>query len=178
MSDFWTDAGNALATVAPTLATAIGGPLAGTATNFVLKALGLTPDTSKQQLAASIVNATPEQLLALKQADNEFVEHMAQLQLDTSKLMYDDIDSARKREASVKDYMPSMLGSIIVLGMMGTTFAVLGGYVKADSVLAGTMLGYLFSESKQVLAYYFGSSMGSDDKNELLLQAIPPARHR
>lgn len=178
MSDFWTDAGNALATVAPTLATAIGGPLAGTATGFVLKALGLSSDTTKQQLAASLVNATPDQLLALKQADNEFTEHMAQLQLDTSKLAYNDIDSARKREASVKDYMPSMLGSIIVLGMMGTTFAVLGGYVKADSVLAGTMLGYLFSESKQVLAYYFGSSVDNDSKNELLFQATPPGKSR
>ena len=37
--------------------------------------------------------------------------------------------------------------------------------------MAGAVIGYLSSEAKLILAYYFSSSSGSDRKTELLAQA-------
>ena len=41
----------------------------------------------------------------------------------------------------------------------------------SSATLVGVVLGYIFSEVKQVFSYYFGSSAGSDRKTELLAEA-------
>lgn len=48
------------------------------------------------------------------------------------------------------------------------------GQVQADTVLAGTVIGYLSAKAEQVVAYYFGSTAGSAKKSELLAQAGKP----
>lgn len=71
-----------LGTVAPWLATTLGGPLAGTAVKAITSALGLPGDSTEDQISAALVNATPEQLLALKAADNQHAEVMQKLGFD------------------------------------------------------------------------------------------------
>ena len=63
--DFWKDAKNTLGAVAPMLASAVGGPLAGAATTAIVNALGLAPDTTQEQAATAVVGATADQLIAL-----------------------------------------------------------------------------------------------------------------
>ena len=62
-----------------------------------------------------------------------------------------------------------MVGAFIA--MVGATLA---GFAKVESVLAGTLVGYLSAKCEQVLAYYFGSSKGSEQKSALLAAANPP----
>ena len=50
---------------------------------------------------------------------------------------------------------------------------VLAGYAKAETVLAGTIIGYVSAKCEQVLAYYFGSTKGSARKTELLAKSSP-----
>lgn len=170
---FWSDAGGVLSKVAPMLASAVGGPLAGAATTAIIGALGLAPDTSQQAAAAAVMSANPDQLLALKKADQDFAEKMAQLNIDTAKLGYDDRADARGREVQVKDHTPSILAYCILGGSLVAAGLVLGGRVPDGSVLAGVVVGYLFADAKQVMAYYFGANAGDDQKARLLYNSTP-----
>ncbi len=160
MSDFWTTAGKTLGTVAPMLASAVGGPLAGAATSAIISALGLAPDTTQEAAAAAVVGANADQLLALKKADQDFAEKMAQLQIDASKLTYDDRANARARETAVRDYTPAALAAGITAGF----FALLGLMAFRDLPSGNTqilniMLGSLGAGFTMVLSYYFGASV-------------------
>ena len=153
-----------IGTVAPTIATALGGPLAGVAVKAAAEALGLSEHT-QEALETALSGAKPEDLLKLKQADQQFQKDMKALDVDLERIASGDRDSARKREAAVGDKTVRNLAYLIVIGGGAMIGATLAGLTKADSVLAGTLIGYAVSEMKQVLTYYFGSSAGSKDKD-------------
>lgn len=159
--------------VAPTLATAIGGPLGGMAMQVVSSVLGLPTDSSEKDVERALKQATPEQLLALKQADNDFAVRMKELDIDLERIAASDRDSARRREAQVRDWMPRVLAFVVVAGFMATVFLVLLGYVDGmkDPLMAttvGTLIGFVSAKCEQVVAYYFGSSSSSQQKTQLL----------
>jgi hypothetical protein len=159
--------------VAPTLATAIGGPLGGMAMQVVSSVLGLPTDSSEKDVEKALKQATPEQLLALKQADNDFAVRMKELDIDLERIAASDRDSARRREAQVRDWMPRVLAFVVVAGFMATVFLVLLGYVDGmkDPLMAtttGTIIGFVSAKCEQVVAYYFGSSSSSQQKTQML----------
>lgn len=161
--------------VAPTLATAVGGPIGGMAMKFITDALGIPGDASKDDMAKAISNATPDQLLALKNAENDFAVRMKELDIDLERIASSDRDSARKREAQVRDWMPRILAFTIVAGFMATVFLVLLGVVEGmkDPLMAttvGTLIGFVSAKCEQVVAYYFGSSSSSQQKTALLAE--------
>jgi hypothetical protein len=73
--------GDTLKSVAPALATALGGPLAGAAVSFLSSKLGVDPTLVQQTVAGM----TGDQLLKMKELDFQFQEEMGrqgiQLQL-------------------------------------------------------------------------------------------------
>ena len=159
--------------VAPTIATAIGGPLGGMAMKVVAEVLGLPGDSSEKDVAKAMASATPDQLLALKQADQDFAVRMRELDIDLEKIAAGDRDSARRREAQVRDWMPRVLAFVVVAGFMATVFLVLLGLVDGmkDPLMAttvGTLIGFVSAKAEQVIAYYFGSSSSSQQKTQLL----------
>jgi len=158
MEDFWKGALGVLGTVAPMLATAVGGPLAGTAVTALIGCLGLPAETTEQKLAATIAVATPDQLIAIKKADADFAVQMAALKITADKLCFDDRASARVREAAVKDTTPRNLAYLAILGSLALAGALMLGVTHIDTALGGVVLGYVFAESKAAMAYYFGAS--------------------
>lgn len=64
-----------LRTVAPALATALGGPLAGAAVSFLSSKLGIDPELVQQTVAGM----TPADLVKMKELDYEFQKNMAEL---------------------------------------------------------------------------------------------------
>lgn len=167
---------NLLGTVAPWIGTALGGPLGGMAATAIAEVFGLSEKT-EDALKQALSGATPEQMLALKAADQQFAVRMQELGFQNvqalEKIAADDRDSARKREASVLDYTPRILAYLIVGGFLGMAYGVLFKQMSADSVLAGTIIGYLSAKAEQVAAYYFGSTAGSARKTELLGKSSP-----
>jgi hypothetical protein len=164
-------------TVAPWLATALGGPLAGEAVQVIGNALGLSEKT-EATIKNALAGLTPEQMLAIKQADNEFALRMQQAGFANVEAMealhVQDVSSARDRQVQTKDSTNTVLAYTVVgsfIAMVGTTLL---GYSSIDSALAGTLVGYLSAKAEQVMSYYFGSSKGSDRKTELLAQSTPP----
>lgn len=161
--------------VAPTLATAIGGPLGGMAMQVVSSVLGLPTDSNEKDVEKALRLATPDQLLALKQADNDFAVRMKELDIDLERIAASDRDSARKREAQVKDWMPRVLSLVVVGGFMATVFLVLMGVVEGmkdplTATTVGTLIGFVSAKAEQVIAYYFGSSSSSQQKTAMLAE--------
>jgi len=70
----WQDA---IASAAPALATALGGPLAGAAVAFLSKELGLSGQTT-QDVANAVAGMTPADMVKMKQLDDQFKVQMAQ----------------------------------------------------------------------------------------------------
>lgn len=161
---------NLVRTVAPSIASAVGGPLAGMATRAISEALLGKPDGSEQELAEAAAKATPEQLLALKQAENEFTVKMRELDIDLERLANEDRDSARSREVQTKDWTPRVLAALVTGGYFGVLFYMLtqGLPTTGGSEAMLVMLGTLGTAWGGIMAYYFGSSAGSKAKDEAI----------
>jgi len=63
------------------------------------------------------------------------------------------------------------LAVIVVLSFVGVVVSTLAGFSTIDSVMAGTLIGYLSAKADQVLSFFFGSTAGSQRKTELLSKA-------
>lgn len=168
-----------IGTAAPWLATALGGPLAGQAVSAIASAMGLKPDARIEDIQKALAagQLTGDQLVAMKQAELQFQAAMQQAgfqnEKDLASIAEQDRDSARQREAKVMDWTPRVLAYLIVGSFIGVVIATLAGWSRVDSVLAGTLIGYLSAKCEQIVAYYFGSSAGSAEKTALLAQAQP-----
>lgn len=71
-----------LGTLAPFIGTALGGPLGGAAASALCGALGITPDSKPADIQKALVGATPEQIAAITNAENDFKLKMVQLGYD------------------------------------------------------------------------------------------------
>jgi hypothetical protein len=151
-----------LKAVAPTVATAIGGPFGGMAAAALEKVLGTQPD-------AKLASASPELLAALKGVENAFLVKMEELEISREKLVFDDIADARAREIAVKDHTPAVLAYLVTAGFFGVLgyLLVMGKPVAGGDALL-IMLGSLGTAWTGIVAYYFGSSVGSKSKTDLL----------
>jgi len=155
-------------TVAPTLAAALGGPLAGAATKAISQAVLGKDDGGKPDIVAALATGDTSVLVKLKEAENAFAMKMEELGIDLEKIAAADRDSARKREATVGDNMPRILAVMIITAFISMIFAVLLGLSHVEGALAGTLIGYLSAKAEQVVTYYFGSSAGSSKKNDMM----------
>lgn len=161
---------NLVRTVAPSLASAVGGPLAGMAVRTISDALLGKPDGTEAELAEAAAKATPEQLLALKHAEQDFAIKMRELDIDLERIANADRDSARNREIKTKDWTPRVLAGLITAGYFGVLFYMLrnGLPQHGGSEAMLVMLGTLGTAWGGVVAYYFGSSAGSKEKTEAM----------
>lgn len=163
--NFGQTAKSVLATVAPLLGTAIGGPFGGLAGTLLSKALGTS---DPKAMEAAITSTDPDILLKLKQADIEFQEHLKQLNIDEEKLSFDDTANARGREIAVKDHTPHILAYGITVGFFGILgFLLWNGKPPGGDVIM-VMLGALGAAWTGIIQYYFGSSSGSAAKTATL----------
>lgn len=165
---------NLVRTVAPSLASAVGGPLAGMAVRTISDALLGKPDGTEAELAEAAAKATPEQLLALKQAEQDFAVRMRELDIDLERISNADRDSARNREVATKDWTPRILAGLITVGYFGALFYMLrnGLPPQGGSEAMLVMLGTLGTAWGGVVAYYFGSSAGSKEKTDALNKMV------
>ena len=166
MSSKWLDV---LKTIAPTVATAVGGPLAGAAVSAIGAALG-KPEATAEQLQRHIEDGqlTPDAIAKLRELEMQYQNDEKERGFRYAELAFKDVDSARNMQIQTKSQTPTVLSYGVLGGGGAMIWAVLMGYAKVDSVLAGTLIGYAVSEMKQVLGYWFGSSIGSKDKDDTL----------
>jgi len=102
---------NIVGAVAPTLGTALGGPMGGMAANMIADVLGV-PNNPKS-IEKAIAEATPEQMLELKKAEQAFEVQMKELDVDIFKLETQDAQDARKNFS--KDWTARIMGIATVV---------------------------------------------------------------
>jgi hypothetical protein len=184
----WGDVASVVENLAPTIASVIGGPLAGSGVSALEKLFGLTPAPAASpsdrlnDVAAAIAGATPQQLADMRKADQDYAVAMAQAGFkDTetlASLSVQDRTSARDMQVSVRSIMPPVIGSAIIVGSLCAAAAILSGKVSyantTEATMVGTVIGYLFSEAKAVLSFYFGSTRDTEQTNDLLAKSAAP----
>jgi hypothetical protein len=164
---------NLVKTVAPSIATAVGGPLAGMATRAISEALLGRPDGTDEELAEAAKNATPEQLLALKQAEQDFTVRMRELEIDIERIDAADRGSARDREVKTGDWTPKALAGAVTLGFFGVLgYMIAYGLPSQGGEALLVMLGTLGTAWGGIVSYYFGSSAGSKEKSEAMNRMV------
>lgn len=163
----------AIAGVAPALAGALGGPLAGAAVAQLSKAIFGVADGDEEALSEALANVSPDHLIALKKAEHDFALALRHASVESARIDAGDRANARAREIAMRDRTPTVLGALIILGF----FVVLGAMVtRRMPVGAETefsiMLGALATMTAAVVNYYFGSSAGSKEKTWLMAPPV------
>jgi hypothetical protein len=159
-----------LAQIAPGIATALGGPLAGLAVSAISKALGI--DEKEVQNTIDSGKLSADQLASLKQAEIELQAKAQELGLDFEKLAVDDRKSARDMQAATKSSIPAILAIGVTIGFFGILIGLMTDNVtKSDALLL--MLGSLGTAWTAIVSFYFGSSASSQNKDEMLHRSTP-----
>lgn len=171
--------------VAPTIGAALGGPLGGTALRTIAGILLGDENASEEAIQQAVISASPEMLLSLKKADQEFEKAMRELGIKEQALYVDDTKHARdshKGDRAVFRLGLAVLSTFaLVMGfsMYGAYELLTGGmHVQDMGVVAavfgflGTVIGYVAANAQQVVAYFFGSSAGSKQKTDAMSEAV------
>lgn len=167
-------------TVAPALAGALGSPIAGAATKVLADALLGDPNAPESQVAQAVMNATPDDLLKIREADQKFALAMKQANIDVLRLDVEDRKSARVMFPNLvptERFWIMVLAYLIIAIFGGCVYWVLAlsGTVNKDPnvlMLIGAVIGYASAKADQVVSFFFGSSSGSRDKTDKLSAAL------
>jgi hypothetical protein len=165
-----------LAKLAPLLGSAIAGPFGAIAASFIADKLGVHEKTVQAvSEALSADKLTPDQVAQVKLAEIEFKKWMDDNQLKREQLVFDDRKSAREMQISTKSITPSVLTWIVVVLCLSFEGLMLFGQMPKPSseIVLGRVLGTLDGALMMVLAFWFGSSNGSQNKDALLANSTP-----
>lgn len=154
--------------VAPKLATAVGGPFAGMAVKAIAGALGVENESEIEQ---TLANASPEHLLALKSAEQEFAVQMRELGIREEQLLHEDRADARKLFTVSKGPQIALsilfiVGYFVMLGCLGVGLLTPGEQMEEVFTL---LIGIMTREVPTIMQFWFGTSSGSKDKTAGLM---------
>lgn len=192
MADF--DWKKLVAGIAPALGTALGGPLVGAAVAELGGALLGNRDASESDVAAALAGGRlgPEQIVAIKQADNALAVRLRELDIDVMKINQ-AADAALIADTSDARHVFGANENVFVLGIFilltfaclmtavlvgcfyilnGGTPAIDPGLMTACGTLIGTVVGYVAANAQQVVSFFYGSSKGSKDSGQAIGQAL------
>jgi len=106
--------------------------------------------------------------------DPQFLQHGLQAQelgLNFEKLAVEDRKSARDMQATTRSMMPPILAGAVTVGFFGIMVMMFFNKIDSANPAILMMLGSLGTAWTGIIAYYFGSSAGSQAKTDLLSKA-------
>lgn len=145
---------------APLLGSVIGGPAGGAIGALVASQFGGDPKDA-------------DDLVRRIEGDPEAANKLMQMQLtywtDLERLANDDRASARNREIQVRDKLPAILaiGSLIIYAVVQLYAMYHPG--EQDDLISARVQDIMML----IVAYYFGSSAGSANKDKMLMDKKP-----
>lgn len=166
------DIKNILKAAAPMIGAAIGGPFGGVAGKLIAQALD-NPDAKPEDIPALLGAATPEQMAAIKRAEQDFQVRMAELGYENEQklaaLSVDNTKDARDMQKQTRSPVPAFLTAITVLGFFGLLIGAAAGVLELQgSDVLMLLLGVLARETASVYNFWLGSSDGSRQKTEIM----------
>jgi len=164
-----------LKSLAPTVATALLGPLGGVAVSALGELLGVS-EATKDKITSAIQagNLTPDQITKLKELELEYQNNEKERGFKYSELAFKDRDSARKANVSGgTQKMLFWLSLVLLVCTLGTEITVIfyGYPEKTPEIVVGRVLGLMDAVAMMVMSYWYGTTSGSADKNKMLLEA-------
>ena len=161
-----------LESIAPTIATALGGPLAGMAVEAISKAIGVDP--SEVQNTINSGKMTADQIASLQTAEIALKARAQEMGLDFEKLAVADRASARQMQMTTGSFVPPLLSVLVVVAWATIQYFLLTHVIDPTMrELVARVLGTLDGALMLVLSFYFGSSAGSQAKDTMLHQSSP-----
>ena len=140
--------------IAPSIATALGSPLAGMAVSALAQRFGVEDEV---EAVTKAIKTDPEAAMKLKQ-----------LEIEKFKAVLADKDSARNREATIatsekaplfNKLISPALALIVVTAWVGIQFTLINSTVPQEMrELVARVLGTLDGALMVILSYYFGAS--------------------
>ena len=159
-----------LKTIAPTIATALGGPFGGLAYEAVSKVLGISQDDAQKMLTDG--KLTADQIASVQQAEIALKAKAQELGLDFEQLAVQDRKSARDMQTNTHSFIPPALAIMVTLGFFGILVGLMMETFKTSDALL-LMLGSLGTAWTAIMSFYFGSSAGSQAKDAMLHKSSP-----
>jgi hypothetical protein len=157
---------NFLKNVAPTLATAVAGPLGGAAISAIASKLGV--GDSVEAVAKAIAG------------DPKAIEKLQELELEMAKLDMANTADARKMNSEIQNSTTAswlakniayVIDVAIIAGALTMTFVVfIVGVPEQNKSMAFTALGSLWTLTGTVVNFHRGSSAGSKAKTEEMMK--------
>jgi len=160
-----------VSSVAPVIGGAVGGPFGAMAAKAGLSALGISPESGNEeaQLQSAIENASPQDLLMLKQANQQFKKDMKSLDVDVLKIDAGDRKNARGMPGAKNAQIALSIAYTVAYAVVVYNFMMGNVHVQENQqVLFGSLIGILTAAQVQILNFWFGSSSGSKDKTAAL----------
>lgn len=178
--------------IAPTIGTALGGPMGGMAVKVLADKLLGNEDAPASDVAIALGGGlSGEQVTALKAAEQSFIVRLRELEIDVLRLNQQTeaaylADTADARRSFAGKENVFLLGVCILLTfglLMGAVlvgcFLMMTGYFKIDPATAaicagmiGTVVGYVAANAQQVVSYFFGSSKDNKDAGDKIGAAL------
>ena len=162
---------NWLAQIAPTIASALGGPLAGIAVTALCKAMNLNEHEVNGIIQTGKLSA--DQIAQVKLAELDIQRQAQELGLDFAKLEVADSISARNMEMTTQSHIPAILAAITTIGFFGILTLLFFNKVDPTNNALMIMLGSLGTAWTGVISFYFGSSHGSQIKDQMIYNSKP-----
>ena len=159
-----------LKTLAPTIASCLGGPLAGLAVEAVSKAIGVDPNQVQDTINSG--KLTADQIASIQAAEVQLKLKAQEMGLNFEELAVQDRKSAREMQTTTRSWIPPLLAIIITVGFFGILVGMMSGKVTSSDALM-LLLGSLGTAWTGVISFYFGSSASSQNKDTLLHQSTP-----
>ena len=151
--------GKLIQNVAPTIATALGGPVAGMAVKALSNALFGHESGSEDDIRDALATASPDQIAAIRKVDADFKVQMKALDIDLVKIAADDRASARDMARETHSITPSIMSYVIVVCWAMIQYFLFTHVIEASMrELIARVLGTLDGALMLVLSFWFGSS--------------------
>jgi len=161
-----------LKSIAPTIATAMGGPLAGMAVEAISKAIGVDPSEVQNTINSGKLSA--DQIAQIQTAELALKARAQEMGLDFEKLAVADRASARQMQMTTGSFVPPLLSVLVVVAWTTIQYFLLTHVIDPSMrELVARVLGTLDGALMLVLSFYFGSSAGSQAKDSMLHQSSP-----
>jgi len=162
---------NWLTQIAPTIATCLGGPLAGLAVTALSKLFGVAPDQVQSMINDNKLSA--DQIAAVQQEEIRFKEQTQALGLNFEQLAVEDRKSARDMQTTTQSIIPPLLSILVTVGFFGILAYLMVTPADTGNTPLMIMLGSLGTAWTGIIAFYFGSSAGSRAKDQMLFESTP-----
>jgi hypothetical protein len=165
-----------LGKLAPTVASALGGPLAGVAVSAIGELFGISePTQDKIKVAIENGSLTGEQISGLRQLEMKLKAEEAERGFRYAELEFKDRDSARGRDAEIvkagkRNYRADAMFLLAVAVIVALVYAIwkdpsINEFMKGIVTLVlGRFLGYL----DNIYSFEFGTTRGSQNKDSTI----------